>query len=1191
MASDDGSGLVLEKLKDFFGASGGTAGPTDQANSGMRLPRPYAMRYVNGIFVGHDFSLWKFFKTPLDVKTSWANDNDIMNAQMFFTEIIDTIGQRIDNKSKSTTKKDTRMRFHASFSKETAYEIEEFDGISPSHSDFIQRMATDNILGKPFVNQRWYSYVGFQLIPGSIFHDTYGVREKISQGLETFRDTQKRIITLYKSDLEFIDNVCLENGMRPISFVDDPLSEELLTAWFGAKEDDYGVKRNTEYSRFSVPDHGNSIITPRWGEVTMSSIKPIDPDEMEAVDPIDPGQAQFGNAILHPESKVVHMTIRGEIRSSGVAARVIENKEISASNRMSDDSLDSSARTANEQRVKQAQIALVTANRTAHAMLDNTEITVATVVDGKKNKLNDFLRGYGLESVPVSGRQHLALCSTIPTYPNSIYKIPGGNIKRNPNTNVFYAGVLAMSGMFGSVKPCSDAGVLVGMSESTHDFREIYTSICDGQAPVMLFSGETGSGKAFPLTTPVLTVSGWKPLADVEVGDELVGLDGKPTRVMSLSPIYEDHGLTEFVLSDNRRLTSDGDHQWLVDDSRGKDVALELIEKLEAGTSVEDADRSVGGYFAPGEVSAMESMIGPHSSNKVLERLRQRVVSPDGLVRLSTDEIVAVTEKYHRVRIPALRGAVQRPRNEAYPSPEAIFYGESGDDGSAAQRADAAYDIAVAFGYENGDTVRFDTVERSVIDLFRSLGSIVRVSDDGIDVTPHESLPTSDGSVVRYRADSMFANIVALGRARTVPVRCLTVDNDSRSFVIDGYTPTSNTVQALMMFDQAVREGYPGFFLNPKPRGLSPAPLFDMHDGVVIKMEKEYLNDNPGLLDPCYYMKDPEDVAKILCEMILGGLGVQSKREKETIIERTVLNAELLTRARMPENKCSRDIIFGNIKHGTPKLSNNDVLDFVFMKTEISPFWKASISADRTGVNHLFDKINTGKPVYIEWGSSLSMPNTMDRNQWTDNDFETVQSVVNLFTFSTESVIRQGGGVVAIDEAHNLKTSEEAMNLVRKAGKEWRAANIELWLMTQNLGELVNTKSKKSRKNEIVDITGSIGKYVIMSINENEAEEIDIFYDLSNLPRTEETTRFITNGKVDRSGRGKRIPTAYFINTSENDNWAGGVICGPWPASDFKAASGKVQVKAKKKPKQVNSGSVMDDLYEILDSNARGDGV
>lgn len=77
----------------------------------------------------------------------------------------------------------------------------------------------------------------------------------------------------------------------------------------------------------------------------------------------------------------------------------------------------------------------------------------------------------------------------------------------------------------------------------------------------------TGSGKAQPLSEPVLTPGGWWTMKDLYVGAQVIGSDGKPTRVLAIhpqgvQPVYR----VEF--NDGTFTRCNGDHLWTVRQSK-----------------------------------------------------------------------------------------------------------------------------------------------------------------------------------------------------------------------------------------------------------------------------------------------------------------------------------------------------------------------------------------------------------------------------------------------------------------------------------------------------------------------------------------------------------------------------------------------------------------------------------------------
>ncbi|GIG66468.1 hypothetical protein Pen01_27630 [Phytomonospora endophytica] len=89
-------------------------------------------------------------------------------------------------------------------------------------------------------------------------------------------------------------------------------------------------------------------------------------------------------------------------------------------------------------------------------------------------------------------------------------------------------------------------------------------------------------GRAQPVSTPVLTPEGWRPIGELQVGDLVVGSNGEPTPVLGVYPQGEKD-VFRIRTRDAASTVATGDHLWTVDDGEVKTTA-ELIEGLpEAG--------------------------------------------------------------------------------------------------------------------------------------------------------------------------------------------------------------------------------------------------------------------------------------------------------------------------------------------------------------------------------------------------------------------------------------------------------------------------------------------------------------------------------------------------------------------------------------------------------------------------------
>jgi deoxycytidine triphosphate deaminase len=70
-------------------------------------------------------------------------------------------------------------------------------------------------------------------------------------------------------------------------------------------------------------------------------------------------------------------------------------------------------------------------------------------------------------------------------------------------------------------------------------------------------------GKALALDTEVPTPWGWTTMEHLEVGDEVFGSDGRPTKVVATTQPMLDRSCYEVLLSDGSSFLADAKHQWV----------------------------------------------------------------------------------------------------------------------------------------------------------------------------------------------------------------------------------------------------------------------------------------------------------------------------------------------------------------------------------------------------------------------------------------------------------------------------------------------------------------------------------------------------------------------------------------------------------------------------------------------------
>ena len=89
--------------------------------------------------------------------------------------------------------------------------------------------------------------------------------------------------------------------------------------------------------------------------------------------------------------------------------------------------------------------------------------------------------------------------------------------------------------------------------------------------PLVLVQAGAGTGKALPLYAKVLTPQGYRRMGDLQVGDEVIGSSGKPTKIVRI----HEQGLKEgyeLTFNDGSQVEACSEHLWRVDDESSSKV-------------------------------------------------------------------------------------------------------------------------------------------------------------------------------------------------------------------------------------------------------------------------------------------------------------------------------------------------------------------------------------------------------------------------------------------------------------------------------------------------------------------------------------------------------------------------------------------------------------------------------------------
>jgi replicative DNA helicase len=112
---------------------------------------------------------------------------------------------------------------------------------------------------------------------------------------------------------------------------------------------------------------------------------------------------------------------------------------------------------------------------------------------------------------------------------------------------------------------------MIGVPTGFADLDRLTNGLHPGQ--MIIVAARPAIGKALALDTPLATPTGWTTMGAVQVGDYLIGADGRPTRVVAATEVMLGRPCYEVEFADGERIVADADHQWPTSDGRTRTFA------------------------------------------------------------------------------------------------------------------------------------------------------------------------------------------------------------------------------------------------------------------------------------------------------------------------------------------------------------------------------------------------------------------------------------------------------------------------------------------------------------------------------------------------------------------------------------------------------------------------------------------
>ncbi|HET6562919.1 MAG TPA: replicative DNA helicase [Marmoricola sp.] len=109
-------------------------------------------------------------------------------------------------------------------------------------------------------------------------------------------------------------------------------------------------------------------------------------------------------------------------------------------------------------------------------------------------------------------------------------------------------------------------GEMTGVPTGFADLDELTNGLHGGQ--MVIIAARPAVGKALALDTPLATPTGWTTMGEVQVGDQLLGADGRPTTVVAATDVMTGRPCYEVAFSDGSTIVADEEHLWLTESRR-----------------------------------------------------------------------------------------------------------------------------------------------------------------------------------------------------------------------------------------------------------------------------------------------------------------------------------------------------------------------------------------------------------------------------------------------------------------------------------------------------------------------------------------------------------------------------------------------------------------------------------------------
>jgi hypothetical protein len=308
-----------------------------------------------------------------------------------------------------------------------------------------------------------------------------------------------------------------------------------------------------------------------------------------------------------------------------------------------------------------------------------------------------------------------------------------------------------------------------------YEYQEnLVKNFLSGRMNIVLSARQTG--KALALNTPIPTPYGWTTMGKIQVGDIVLGSNGRPTAVTFVTEVMNNHGCYDVHFSDGEYLTADANHLWSVYDS---DTEMHIVISTQqmAAAQFTRGDKSPRYHITNAEPIQFPTAVIPDPYQLGRSLMTVDCNSPDSVNRIPKEYLRADIEQ----RTSLLQGIMDQCgiiNKEKHRCELPVSTHELSDDIFELM---CTLGLSPSFIKKTEPFVEFNSTKivfvphLECVDLFRDDEKIIQQRTRFIQTSPHRTI-----TLISY--------------TESVPVRCITVDSPNHLFLAGkNMVPTHNS--------------------------------------------------------------------------------------------------------------------------------------------------------------------------------------------------------------------------------------------------------------------------------------------------------------------------------------------------------------------------------------------------------------